>query len=423
MSVNSNYIIGDSRNIKQIFEKNKLAGPSVIVSSPPYFDVLNYNDNSLQIGFGQNNYKEYLNDVCKVFQDCFELSSDKASFWLIVDTFKKDGVLKTLPFDIVSTLQNQNAKTWLLKEIIIWDKEKNLPWNGHGHFKNQFEYILFFTKAQEFYFSIDEVREINDLKKWWKTYPERYNPNGKAPSNLWSFTTAIRGWGNNSQEHLCPLPFPLIEKILTISSKIGDTIFDPFAGSGSLLALAEIMGRNAIGIDVNEEYKELFDKQIKGGAQEYWNGREAELNANKGYISDFKQTNKVLRIHKVTSVIVEEIFEGNTGEFFKPVIYPLNNDDSTYLLFLITNNKDLKIPPYTDATLKLIRQAKVSPEIKIVSYTEFINAINLKEYSFYKYTAPKIYSYTSTINYKALANEDNNLNHSIFYSIFSLKLK
>jgi len=423
MSVNSNYIIGDSRNIEQIFENNKLSRPSVIVSSPPYFDVLNYNDNSLQIGFGQSNYREYLNDVCKVFQNCYELSSEKASFWLIVDTFKKDGVLKTLPFDIVSTLQSQTAKTWLLKEIIIWDKEKNLPWNGHGHFKNQFEYILFFTKDQEFHFSIDEVREINDLKKWWKTYPERYNPNGKAPSNLWSFTTAIRGWGNNTQEHLCPLPFQLIEKILTISSKAGDTIFDPFAGSGSLLALAEIMGRNSIGIDVNKEYKELFDTQIKIGAREYWNRREVELDANREYIVDFKQTNKILRIHKVTSFIAEELFEANVGEFFKPVIYTLNDDDSTFLLFLITNNQDLKIPLYSDDTLKLIRQAKVSPEIKIVSYSQFISVVDIKEYAFYKYTAPRIYSYTSTINHKSLDNEDNNLNHSIFYSIFSLKLK
>jgi DNA modification methylase len=423
MSVNSNYLIGDSRNIKEIFDEIKLPKPNVIVSSPPYFDVLNYNDNSLQIGFGQSDYKEYLNDVCKVFQSCYELSSEKASFWLIVDTFKKDGILKTLPFDIVSTLQSQNVKTWSLKEVIIWDKEKNLPWNGHGHFKNQFEYILFFSKDQEFYFSIDEVREVNDLKKWWKTYPERYNPNGKAPSNLWSFTTAIRGWGNNTQEHLCPLPFPLIEKILTISSKTGDTIFDPFAGSGSLLALAEIMGRNSIGIDVNEEYKELFDKQIKASAQEYWNRRESELIANKSYIIDFKLTNKVLRIHKVTSAIIDEVFAGNPGLFFKPVIYMFNEENSTYLLFLITNNKNVKIPPYTETTLKLIKQAKVAPEVKIVSYAAFIKAVDLKEHSLYKYIAPRIYSYTSTINRKTLAKMDNSVNHSAFYSIFPLKLK
>lgn len=423
MSVNSNYIIGDSRNIKQIFEDNKLSKPNVIVSSPPYFDVLNYNNNSSQIGYGQNNYAEYLNDVCKVFQDCYDLSTPNASFWLVVDTFKKDGMLKALPFDIASAFQTQNKKTWILKEIIVWDKEKNLPWNGHGHFKNQFEYILFFTKGQDFYFSIDEVREINDLKKWWKTYPERYNPNGKAPSNLWSFTTAIRGWGNSKQEHLCPLPFPLLEKILTISSQKGDTLFDPFAGSGSLLALAEAMGRQAIGIDINKEYKDLFEEQVKIGATDYWIKREAEINNNSSYIIDFKKTNKILRFHKVTTLIIEEIHNSNPECNFKPILYCPDYEGAIFSLFLITDNTNLIIPEYTDATSKVLNQAKVIPDIKIVTMDVFVEIEEIQNLPYFKYTAPKIYSYTSTVSYKNLVKEDNNLNYSIFYSNFSLKLK
>ena len=87
MSVNSNYIIGDAREIIQIFEDRNFSTPDVIISSPPYFDVLNYNDNELQIGFGQTDYQEYLDDVCQVFQNCYDLSSKKSSFWMIVDTF------------------------------------------------------------------------------------------------------------------------------------------------------------------------------------------------------------------------------------------------------------------------------------------------------------------------------------------------
>jgi len=423
MSVNSIYINGDSRNIKQIFAESKLSRPDVIVSSPPYFDVLNYNNNSSQIGYGQTNYSEYLNDVCTVFQDCYDLSTKEASFWLIVDTFKKDGKLKVLPFDIASTLQTLNKKTWLLKEIIVWDKEKNLPWNGNGNFKNQFEYILFFTKNQNFYFSIDEVREINDLKKWWKTYPERYNPNGKAPSNLWSFTTTIRGWGNSKQEHLCPLPFPLLEKILTISSKQGDIIFDPFAGSGSLLALAEAMERHAIGIDINEEYKDLFEKQVRIGAKEYWHKRVIELNNNRSYITEFKKTNKILRIHKVTTLIVEELYISNPELNFKPIVYCSNYEELTFSLYLLTEYINLLVPPYSATTLKVIKQAKVIPDIKIVTLEIFMNIKEIKVVPYFKYTAPKIYSFTSTVSYENLIKKDNDLNQNIFYSNFSLKLK
>lgn len=422
MSENSKYIIGDSRNIKQIFEENKIQKPNVIISSPPYFDVLNYNNNQQQIGYGQKNYNEYLDDVCKIFQDCFNLASKKASFWLIVDTFKKDGVLKTLPFDIVSNLSRLNKKTWLLKEVIIWDKEKNLPWNGHGHFKNQFEYILFFTKSQDFHFSIDEVREINDLKKWWKTYPERYNPNGKAPSNIWPFTTALRGWGHGKQEHLCPLPFPLIEKILTISSKKDDLIFDPFAGSGSVLALAEVMGRQAVGIDVNEEYKDLFNKQIKTGSLEYWKKREDEIANNQKYIFDFKNTNKILRFHKVTSLIIEELIDFNSDSKFKSLIHCSNSNSKDFDLFIISENTNIIIPEFSESTNKVLNQSKVNPQIKIINFEEFTVLKHLKPLKFYKYTS-KIYCYTSTTSYKTLVQKNIDKNEHVFYSMFSLKLK
>ncbi|MBA7558284.1 hypothetical protein ES705_51082 [subsurface metagenome] len=237
------YIIGNAKNIKGIFSRKRIPAPNLIISSPPYFDLLNYGGNIRQIGYGQIYYKEYLNDVAKVFQDCFDISKKNASFWLIIDTFKKDGEVITLPFDIHKTLKDTYKKTWKLKEIIIWDKEKNLPWNAKGKFKNQFEYVLFFTKGPNYKFNIDRVREINDLKKWWKSFPERYNPDGKAPSNLWHYTTPIQGWGNNKQNHFCPFPFPLAEKIISISTDKGDVICDPFAGSGSALAIGYEMGK------------------------------------------------------------------------------------------------------------------------------------------------------------------------------------
>jgi DNA modification methylase len=229
------YIIGNAKNVSTIVKDAKIPAPQLIISSPPYFDLLNYNDNKDQIGHGQKNYDEYLETVCKVYQDCYDISLPNATFWLVVDTFKKNKEVTLFPFDIVNKLKVKSTKTWKLRDIVIWDKDKNLPWGGIGNFKNQYEYILFFTKNKDFKFNIDRVREITDLKKWWKTYPERYNPDGKAPSNIWNFITPIRGWGHKEQDHLCPLPFPLTEKIISLCSDEGDWVLDPFAGSGSLL--------------------------------------------------------------------------------------------------------------------------------------------------------------------------------------------
>jgi hypothetical protein len=204
---------------------------------------------------------------------------------------------------------------------------------------------------------------------------------------------------------------------------VGDTIFDPFAGSGSLLALSEVMGRNAIGVDINNEYKELFENQIRTGAQEYWDRRKHELDVNKDYLLNFKETNKILRIHKVTSVVVNEIVKNNPNIFFKPVVFDHDENNSTFSLLLIS--QDLKMTISTDGEdcQSLFKQAKIYPQIRTLSFNAFHKLIKGKGFSFYKYTTPKIYSYTSTVSLKTLVNQESGQSNNIFYSIFSLKLK
>ena len=136
-----NYIIGDSRNIEKILKKNKVEKPQLIITSPPYFDVKNYEGAKKQIGFGQN-YGEYLKDIVTIFQKCYEVSSPNATFWMIADTIKKDGTTIPLPFDLHRELTNSFLSTWKLKDLIIWNKAKNIPWNAKGRFKNHFEYIF-----------------------------------------------------------------------------------------------------------------------------------------------------------------------------------------------------------------------------------------------------------------------------------------
>jgi len=418
------YHLGNSKNLKSIFNKSKYKSPNLVVSSPPYYDILNYNNNAEQIGYGQEKYTEYLDDVCQIFQDCYDLATPNASFWLIVDTFKKDGVLKTLPFDIVTNLLSKNANTWRLKEVIIWDKEKNIPWNGNGHFKNQFEYILFFTKGDDFYFSMDEVREITDLKKWWKSYPERYNSNGKAPSNVWSITNPIRGWGNNKQEHFCPFPYSLVEKIISISSKENDLILDPFAGSGTLLAIASLMNRKAIGVDINTAYKKLYEEKIILGAKEYWDKKESDNKNNDVYYKDFFTTNKILRIHKVAGFVVEDIAKANDNLIFSCIINPISIDNSNFVIYILTNNPSLvTIPNLSTATSDLIKQAKYTPTVIAITSEILIKEADIKDALLYKFTKKRIYSYQKSIKYKSLIKKNINDSDIGFYSFFSLKLK
>jgi DNA modification methylase len=409
------YLIGKAQNLKTVFLAEEQS-PRLILTSPPYFDLLNYGDNKKQIGFGEKNYSDYLSTIAQIFQDCYDVSTPDATFWLIVDTFKKDQQVKLFPFDIVNALKEKFKNTWLLRDIIIWNKEKNLPWSNNGNFKNQHEYILFFTKGANFKFKLDSVREIADLKKWWKTYPERYSPNGKAPSNIWTFTTPIRGWGNSNQNHLCPFPFPLVEKILTLSTDEGDLVFDPFSGSGSVLGMAKVMKRNSIGIDVNKKYRSRFKKEVINGAKTYWTKREKELAELKELMKSFKETNGKLRKLKVASNICHYLNSINKYEF----VYFTRNKSKNNIEIVIMQNGRLPKTELNDDTLNvLIKQAKVNPIVTVLKEKEFIQ--ELKDKKAYKYKFDKFYSYTSPCNMKNILGKSGK--YEYMYSDIAIKIR
>jgi DNA modification methylase len=362
-------------------------------------------------------YSDYLEDIVTVFQKCYELSHADATFWLIADTFRKNGRTVTLPFDINTEFQKRfNGRTWNLKEIIIWDKEKNLPWNGKGKFKNQFEYVLFYTKNENYRFNVDSVREIDDLKKWWKKYPERYNPDGKAPSNVWEFSIPLRGWGNGKQKHLCPFPFPLVEKILSISSKENDLVFDPFAGSGTVLALAKQMNRNSIGIDINKKYKKLFEEEVLLGAKDYWSKRVIELEQMQIAFSDFKKNNEKLRKLKTLNFVAKHINEINSHQFIYLAVD--TNKNNLIKLYVIKSRVTPNISIEDEKILHLLSQTKIKMDFILISPNQIRE--KFKNTKLYKYQYEKFFSFTSSTKIKNILDNTNPYNY--IYSDIQLKI-
>lgn len=399
-----NYIIGDSRNIEKILKKNKVEKPQLIITSPPYFDVKNYEGAKKQIGFGQN-YGEYLKDIVTIFQKCYEVSSPNATFWMIADTIKKDGITIPLPFDLHRELTNSFLSTWKLKDLIIWNKAKNIPWNAKGRFKNHFEYIFFYVKTRMYKFNIDKIREVANLKKWWLTYPERYNPKGKPPSNIWEFITPIRGWGNGYLNHVCPFPFPLVERIISISTDEKDLIFDPFAGSGSAIAMAYVMNRNSIGIDVNKKYKERFEEEVLIGAHKYWVKREEELKSIDEKIKKFKLNNIELRKNKLGSIAIQLIKQNFVNS--NPIFLIVENEKNQKEIECIVVGKEININVLSfnneKEINKLIKMFKIKINWKITNKNDLLKT--LPNITLYKYKHNKIHKYISSLTIKELMNE------------------
>lgn len=261
---------GDSRCLLEILPEGVQV--QTTITSPPYFDMKDYGVEG-QVGFGQK-YEEYLEDLKEIFAQIYTVTKDDGTLWIVIDTFKRDHAVVTLPFDLVQKL---NSVGWKLQEIIIWKKDKTVPWSSKGFMQRKFEYVLFFSKQNNYKTNKDQVRiyDTQQLKKWWVKYPERYNPKGKALDEIWEFPIPVQGsWGTEYIRHFCPLPKEMVATMISISTDEEDVVFDPFAGSGAVMSQSAYMKRTYLGIEINPQYINMFDAYLKStiesGKKEYY---------------------------------------------------------------------------------------------------------------------------------------------------------
>ena len=294
VAMKNEYFIHDARKLTEKVKEEV----DLIITSPPYYDTKDYEVVN-QIGF-QQSYEQFLADMGTVFLECIKTTKTTGSMWVIVDSLKRNGTFRLLPFDLVKQAQNQQ---WKLQEIIIWQKDRTLPFSKHGEMRNIFEYVLFFTKSRKFKFYPDRIRSFDKLKNWWAKWPERYSVAGKAPTNIWTFPIPIQGsWGKNHVRHFCPLPAALIGCIIELCSDPGDTIFDPFAGSGAVLKEAYLLDRDFIGCDINPKYRTMFDELFM--AIEGLPKTSSIQYENKAF---FAEMIKKLRILKLPSALLKKL--------------------------------------------------------------------------------------------------------------------
>ena len=248
--------VGDARAVTKEIPDNLI---NLTITSPPYFDLKDYGMPK-QIGFGQK-YDEYLNDLATVFSEVFRATRHDGSLWIVVDTFRKDQEVLPLPFDLAARLKPIG---WTLRDIIIWKKERTLPWTQAGATRKIFEYILVFSKGvNSFRYDPDKYRQTSDLKRWWVRYPERYNPKGKSLEEIWSYDIPTQGsWGEKYIRHFCPLPTELVSRIVQLTTSPDGIVLDPFSGSGTVPTVSHLLRRSFIGIELNPAYVAMFKKHL-----------------------------------------------------------------------------------------------------------------------------------------------------------------
>ena len=163
------------------------------------------------------------------------------------------------------------ADGWYLRSEIIWYKRNGMPESVEDRPGRAHEQIFLLAKrSRTYYYDAEAIKEAGAQNKWGKYSNPKYGSgkNGKMQSakdmskeeyigkyervhkrTVWDVPTKP-----SATAHFAVFPDDLIEPCIKAGSREGDTVLDPFAGSGTTLEVAERLGRNSIGIELNEEY-------------------------------------------------------------------------------------------------------------------------------------------------------------------------
>lgn len=381
----------DSRNLLDVLKSTLI---QTTITSPPYFDMKDYGSEN-QIGFGQD-YDKYLNDLKKIFKDIYLITKKNGTLWIIIDTLKRENQVVTLPFDLSNKLKELG---WFLQDIIIWKKDKTVPWSNNGFIQRKFEYILLFSKSEKFKYNKDGIRnfDTDQLKKWWVKYPERYHPKGKAMDEIWEFPIPVQGsWGNQYIRHFCPLPKEMVATMIEISTDEGDIVFDPFAGSGSVLFQTSVMRRNFIGFELNPDYIQMFE--------DYYNKTFSEArdkyDLSKNYTGQDEFKNKILdlRALKYARLLIAEIDKLKLDDF-KIFVSRLGESNIKNKFIKVEYTLLGSFPSQTKILEILEEKAIKAPFSKfgIEPLFNFAEFKNLNNNNYFGYTKSNSYSYQKDI--------------------------
>ena len=247
---------GDSRNM------TKMPAESVelIVTSPPYWQLKDYGS-SQQIGF-HDSYEDYINDLNLVWSECNRILKPGCRLCInIGDQFARSvyyGRYKVIP---IRTEIIRFCETIGLDYMgaVIWQKQTTMnttgggaimgsfPYPRNGILKIDYEFILIFKKQGKSPVPTAEQKRRSELSKedWSRCF-----------SSHWTFG------GARQDGHIAVFPEELPSRLIKMFTFVGETVFDPFMGSGTTALAARHLGRNSIGYEINKDFRRFYADKV-----------------------------------------------------------------------------------------------------------------------------------------------------------------
>jgi len=301
MKLNHTYQ-GDSLEVLKTFPDEAV---NCVVTSPPYWGLRDYGVDG-QLGL-EKTPEEYVEKMVTLFREIRRVLRKDGTLWLnLGDSYNAgrngghsggqkqasldrhkgidksganvDGLkpkdLVGIPWRVAFALQ---ADGWYLRQDIIWHKPNPMPESVTDRCTKSHEYIFLLSKSAKYFYDADAIKEKAVGERWGGNKPMNVN-NSKDRENIHNGLTRERNmefetrnkrsvWTINTQTykeaHFAVFPPKIPELCIKAGSKEGDVILDPFFGSGTTGWVAQRLGRQWIGIELNEDYIELASKRFK----------------------------------------------------------------------------------------------------------------------------------------------------------------
>lgn len=299
--------VGDNRKTLATLEAGSV---QTCVTSPPYWGLRDYGEDN-QIGL-EPSPDDYVEQLCLVFDEVWRVLADDGTLWLnlgdsyagsgkgrnadgshldggkqgtnagtVIGTLFKmatpDGIkpkdLVGIPWRVAFALQ---ARGWYLRSEIIWHKPNPMPESVTDRPTKSHEHIFLLSKSAKYFYDHEAIKEPAIWANDSRNGQGRQTYDGKRAENdgliQQSFVT-VNDTRNKRDvwtvpvqpyagAHFAVYPPALIEPCVLAGSREGDTIIDPFSGSGTTGIVALRNGRNYVGCELNPEYAALSKQRI-----------------------------------------------------------------------------------------------------------------------------------------------------------------
>jgi site-specific DNA-methyltransferase (adenine-specific) len=249
-------IFGDAREMSEI-DDNSI---QLILTSPPYWQLKDYGIEN-QIGYNQT-YEDYINHLNLVWKECYRVLSNGCRLCInIGDQFARSvyyGRYKIIPIhsEIIKFCESIGFD---YMGSIIWQKPTTMnttggatvmgsyPFPRNGIIKIDYEYILIFKKPGQYSAPSNQIKEASRLtKEEWNEYF----------SGHWNFN------GEKQDKHIAMFPEELPKRLIKMFSFVGDTVLDPFLGSGTTTLASIKLNRNSIGYEINNQFENIIKEKL-----------------------------------------------------------------------------------------------------------------------------------------------------------------